>query len=108
MLAKGNTNNADGFRQKVTEMIFRTDRKQELHNIFGLTDEVLAPLHFLCENGSGWSTEEISGLSGDGDNGVGVQHLTNVLIWAEMIGLARRGPDGWGLDPGVKQVLSMG
>lgn len=102
-LAKGNADNAEGFRTKVMETIFRGDRKKELHELFGLTDPVMAPLQFLCENDDGWSIEEISGLSGDG-----VEHVATVLTWAEQLGLARRGSDGWGLDPGVKQVLSMG
>lgn len=107
-LAKGNVDNAEGFRRKVETAIFRSERKQELYELFGLTDAVMAPLRFLCENGSGWSIEEISGLSGDGASSVGIEHVTNALTWAEHVGLARWGPDGWGLDPGVKQILSMG
>jgi hypothetical protein len=107
-LAKGSVDNAEEFRSKVTEAIFRSDRKQELYELFGLTDAVLAPLQFLCENGQGWTPEEISGLSGEGESGFGVEHVTNVLTWAELLGLARRGPEGWGLDPGVKHVLSIG
>jgi hypothetical protein len=107
-LAKGNADNAEAFRTKVTETIFRGDRKQELHDLFGLTAPVMAPLQFLCENDSGWSIEMISSFSGDGESGLGVDHVTTVLSWAELLGLARRGPDGWGLDPGVKQVLSIG
>ena len=106
-LAKGNVGNAEGFRRKVAETIFRSDRKHELHKLFGLMDTVQAPLQFLCENGPGWSPEEISGLSGDGDSSFGVEHVSTVLTWAELFGLARRGPKGWDLDSGVKQLLSI-
>lgn len=107
-LVKGSVDSAEGLRSKVTEAIFRSDRKQEMHELFGLTDAVLAPLQFLCENGQGWTPEEISSLSGEDESGIGLEHVTNILKWGELLGLARRGPDGWGLDPAVKQVLSIG
>lgn len=107
-MAKGNGETAESFRRKVMESVFRIDRKQELYGLFGLTDAALTPLRFLCENGAGWSVEEICGFCSDGESGVSLEHVTNVLTWAEYFGLARRGHDGWALDPGLQQVLSIG
>jgi len=73
-----------------------------------LVETIIAPLQFLCENGSGWNFDEISELLGEGKGSISIEHVTYALTWAELLGLARRGPEGWDLDAGVKQVLSMG
>ena len=67
----------------------------------------MAPRKFLAENGHGWNAEDISEFIGDGVTRVSDEHVKNVLTWAELLGIAYHGADGWGTDPGVKQVLLM-
>jgi len=107
-LMSSSVDDAEALERKVKEGIYRPERKRYLYDLFGLVEVTAAPLRFLCENGPGWSFEEISELLGEGEGNISIEHVTNALTWAELLGLARRGPEGWDLDAGVKQVLSMG
>jgi len=107
-LMNSSVDDAEILEKKVKDEIFRPERKRHLYELFGLVETIIAPLQFLCENGSGWNFDEISELLGEGKGSISIEHVTYALTWAELLGLARRGPEGWDLDAGVKQVLSMG
>ena len=88
---KGGVDDAEDLEQKVKEKIFQPERKRELYDLFGLLPTTEAPLQFLCENGSGWNLDEISELLRDGEGNISVEHVTHVMAWAELIGIARHG-----------------
>jgi hypothetical protein len=107
-LVKSGADDVERLEQKVKDGIYRPERKRDLCDLFGIVEDQVAALQFLYENGSGWSSEEISELLGDGEGKISIEHVNNSMTWAELLGLARRGPDGWDIDAGVRQVLSLG
>ena len=102
-----NIDDTEKLEMEIKEAIYSPERKSELYNLFGLMDAAMSPLKFLCDNGPGWSIEEISGLIETGEN-ISAEHVSNVLTWAALLGIARRGPDGWAIDAVVRQVLLIG
>jgi hypothetical protein len=107
-LVKSSADDVEKLEQKVKDGIYRPERKRDLWDLFGIVEDQVAALQFIYENGSGWSSEEISELLGDGEGKISIEHVNNSMTWAELLGLVRRGPDGWDIDAGVQQVLSLG